>query len=314
MRPAATPRLRAWVLAGAGCAFLAACGESRSPISEEALRGGTYLSELDERGTVTLTDGAYRAPTVEGSTSQGQVEFLHWANGDLTGDGREDAAVVLVEQAGGSGVFYQLHAVIDEDSTVRDVARRLLGDRIAVNELRIDDGVVIVEMLIRGPGEPAPAPATVEWTGRYVFTDRGLRQITHDPPTVDRSGDTGMITGSIWQLDSFEGSSGPVVLPRWERGVPSLRFTRELGDDVRFMGQVDGTVGCNLVFGSFEADAEGGLSISRLATTLLACSKPVLDLEGRLVAALQSARSYELAPGTLTIRVAGGTLTYRSRE
>jgi heat shock protein HslJ len=123
--------------------------------TREALGNLAYLSEFGENGTVQLTGGQYRAPAAEGSASEIIVSLSNFAAfGDLNGDGVEDAAVILVSSGGGSGVFYDLAVVIDENGTLTNVAIDSLGDRVQVKGLQVTDGEIVVSLLTHAPSDP----------------------------------------------------------------------------------------------------------------------------------------------------------------
>ena len=76
----------------------------------DMLRNGTYYAPYYNR-TVTLVNGAYS----EGSGADlYSVQMLDTvAFGDLNGDGTGDAAILLVENSGGSGEFESVVAVLN---------------------------------------------------------------------------------------------------------------------------------------------------------------------------------------------------------
>lgn len=123
-------------------------------ITLEALGNTTYLSEFAQRGQVTLENGQY-----EDETSRIFVALTGYAAyGDLTGDGVEDAAVVLVTNGGGSGNFYELALVVDEAGTLTNTTTTLLGDRIQIHNLSIMDGQITIDMTTQGPEDAMCCP------------------------------------------------------------------------------------------------------------------------------------------------------------
>ena len=78
--------------------------------------------------------------------------------GDLDGDGKADAAVVLVTQPGGSGSFYYLVAMLDRDGSPLQGAITLLGDRVRIQSVSVADGQIRVRMLTQGPNDPMVNP------------------------------------------------------------------------------------------------------------------------------------------------------------
>jgi hypothetical protein len=82
------------------------------------------------------------------------------ATGDLDHDGVDDAAVTLIVDPGGSGTFIYLTAVLNEVQGPRAVASTLLGDRVAVKSIAIQDDTIVVRLLEHGPGEPLASVPT----------------------------------------------------------------------------------------------------------------------------------------------------------
>ena len=95
------------------------------------------------------------------------------ATGDLNGDGVADAAVVLVSNPGGSGTFYELAAVLNENGQPHHGASILLGDRVRILAMAIKDGQITVHMITQGPNDPMSIP-TLEVTNRYELKDGKL--------------------------------------------------------------------------------------------------------------------------------------------
>jgi hypothetical protein len=132
-----------------------------------AMRNATYQGIYAE--PVQLTDGKYEGePFVEGGASRPTVTFVDPFNalGDLNQDGLEDAAVVLAENSGGSGVFLYLAAVVDQNGTPANVATQLLGDRVEIKSVAIDGGEIVIDMVTQGPDDPFCCPS-MEVTLRY---------------------------------------------------------------------------------------------------------------------------------------------------
>lgn len=131
-----------------------------------ALRNATYPTSLALR-TVALHDGVFEMEAAPGSASRIVVRLVDLAAfGDLDGDRQTDAAVVLVTSAGGTGTFVDLAVVRNEDGSAVPIARALLGDRVLVREVRIEDREIHVRMRTRGATDPL-ARLTQETSRRY---------------------------------------------------------------------------------------------------------------------------------------------------
>lgn len=109
----------------------------------------TYLINGQE---ITLASGMAKQQVTPGSAAKAVTKLSdRMAAGDLNGDGQIDVAAVLTHDGGGSGTFFYL-AVVQHDGT--PVAAAFLGDRIAVQNVRIVDGKVSVDLLTRGAEDP----------------------------------------------------------------------------------------------------------------------------------------------------------------
>ncbi|MDQ5938765.1 MAG: hypothetical protein QG642_455 [Patescibacteria group bacterium] len=82
--------------------------------------------------------------------------------GDLDADGDEDAAVLLVQESGGSGVFYYAAlAIRNSDGSYDASSSLLLGDRIAPQTVEIRSGHAVYNFAERRPDEPMTTQASV---------------------------------------------------------------------------------------------------------------------------------------------------------
>ena len=66
--------------------------------------------------------------------------------------------MVLVTDPGGSGTFYDLAVVMEEDGQPVNVATHSLGDRVEIQALSIVGNEIIVEMVNQGPDDPMCCP------------------------------------------------------------------------------------------------------------------------------------------------------------
>lgn len=99
------------------------------------------------------------------------------AFGDLSGDGIEDAVVVL--EARGGGTFRSLEAMIDEGGAPVHSASVLLGDRVRLESLTIAEGVIKVQMITHGQGDGMCRPA-LRVAQRYQLTEGGLQLLSQE--------------------------------------------------------------------------------------------------------------------------------------
>jgi hypothetical protein len=172
------------VVALAAVAIVRKCerggGETSTPATTlrlRSLQNMTYQSEGTSAGWVRLTDGKFEdAP---GHVWVTMLENVAW--GDITGDGRADAVVVLATTFGGSGVFHNLALVADVDGVPVNLSVAELGDRVKLEGLEINDQAIFVEMVVHGPSDPMCCP-TKNVTRVYGYDSEGLRLMEQIPP------------------------------------------------------------------------------------------------------------------------------------
>lgn len=170
-------------------------------LTEEVLRNSEFLSPL--MGVpVKLVDGKYSGE-FNGSplnvSMEPGVEF-----GDLNRDGVDDAALLLAEDSGGSGVFVSLVAVYSESGKFRQAAGVLINDRPIINALDVVDGVVKFEGFIHGPNDPMVNP-TQGVKQEYTILG-GKLFMTHMTSTITGGGEHIIIIDSPQDGDEVSGS------------------------------------------------------------------------------------------------------------
>jgi hypothetical protein len=175
------------VLAGACvAAALTACASSRmdaaTTVSVDA-RASAAVDPLDATFTIEgeptdLVAGRAARQAAPGSATRVTTAvFDAPARGDLDGDGTEDAALILVQQPGGSGTFYYVAAALAVEGLFRGSNAVLLGDRIAPQSLAVRNGVIRASYADRRAGEPMAAAPSVGRTMYLTLRDGMLVEI-----------------------------------------------------------------------------------------------------------------------------------------
>jgi heat shock protein HslJ len=245
---------------------------------------------------VRLTDGRYEGePYLPGAASRPRLTLIDGliARGDLNGDDADEAVVLLVESAGGSGSFVHLAAMSISDGAPENLATTRLGDRVQVRELRIADGAVAVETVMAGPGDSAAIPAT---KARRVFrlADRSLTETAaQDGGTLSLAD----LEGTAWTLQAMVAAG--------ERRVPVGTITAEFRD-----GRIVGSAGCNRYFTSVEDQGRGGLEIGQVGSTRMACPEPLMQQERSYLEQLERVRRFGFRFGDLVLSGPGGELVF----
>jgi peptidoglycan/xylan/chitin deacetylase (PgdA/CDA1 family) len=137
----------------------------------EALRNVPYPNEWPSDGIAQLEDGEYREQYLPDSATEMRIGLAPYRIfGDLNGDSADDAAVILVADPGGSGTFYYLSAVLNQDGDPKPVASQFLGDRVFFRDLSIDDRHILIELDIAGPDDPMCCPTDHK---RQIYAVKG---------------------------------------------------------------------------------------------------------------------------------------------
>jgi Immunoglobulin-like domain of bacterial spore germination len=136
----------------------------------DMLKNGTYYDPYANR-TVKLVNGAYS----EGSgADQYSVQMLDTvAFGNLDSDGITDAAVILVENTGGTGEFESVVAILNKNGAPSQAGQAELGDRVKVNAMSINASKVELDMLVQGPNDPMCCPSLFE-SQSYEVVEKAL--------------------------------------------------------------------------------------------------------------------------------------------
>ncbi len=151
-----------------GCALERPAGAGG--IDRRWLLDGAYLLEYASDRAVRLTHGAYDSSDSLGPV---RVRLGKTAAGDLDGDRKRDAAVVLATNTGGSGTFMSVVAVLNRWGRAEPAGEVVLGDRTPVDSLYIADREIVVHFTDHGPRDPMCCP-TVKTTRRLRVEDGRL--------------------------------------------------------------------------------------------------------------------------------------------
>jgi hypothetical protein len=167
-----------------------------------------------EGRSVTLVNGKSEAPAAPGSATMVTTSvFGQPASGDINGDGKPDAALILVQNSGGSGTFYYAAVAINTPGGAQGTNAVLLGDRIAPQNILIQNGTVVANYADRKPGEPMTAQPSVGISAYMTFDGSMLRSTPLTAGPGEHCGGnmtTALSCGSGYHCASAPGSHGPV--------------------------------------------------------------------------------------------------------
>jgi hypothetical protein len=156
------------------CADNRSMKKAGSSLTLETLANMAYQSEWPKGGTAQLVDGEYREKYDQGSASELVIGLTDIsAFGDLNGDGAEDATVILYANPGGSGTFFYLAAVINQNGDPVNVANGFLGDRVKVKTISIQEGDIVVDLMTHGQDDALCCP-TQPALWRYALEGNSL--------------------------------------------------------------------------------------------------------------------------------------------
>jgi heat shock protein HslJ len=145
-----------------------------------------------------------------------------------TGDGKPLAAVILITDPGGSGTFYYLSGVVEQDGEPVNVASTLLGDRAKIGSLAIEGGQIALEMVTHGLDDPMCCPTQIVHNV-YVLEGDTLVQVSSEVvgAAEEPSGPAGEAQAGL-TLDDLRNATYP---SEWEdSGVVTLTDGRYEGE------------------------------------------------------------------------------------
>lgn len=128
-------------------------------ISYQGIKGATLVLPVLVR-EVKLEDGKFSGTGDAGEEISAELTGAY-AEGDLNGDGMRDAAVLLREDAGGSGSFVSLGVFLNDNGAARPAAWAYIDDRPQIKAIWIAEGEVIFEGVIHEMDDPMIEPTLV---------------------------------------------------------------------------------------------------------------------------------------------------------
>ena len=103
--------------------------------------------------------------------------------GDLNEDGVNDAAVLIAENYGGTGVFVSVHVMLNEGGQPRQAASYMIDDRPQINTLEIRNGEIFLDAIVHDVDDPMCCPEfPVTRTFRLVGASLALVNATSQTP------------------------------------------------------------------------------------------------------------------------------------
>lgn len=143
-----------------------------APLTLAQLGSATYTVQDAPGGKVTLASGKAEVEQAPGSASKYTAQIAEpLANGAM--NDKPYAAAVLITSGGGSGTFYNLAVVPNENGKPGTGLTALLGDRIKVASIAFQNNATVVNYLDRKPEEPFTAAPSVPVTKSFIINSAG---------------------------------------------------------------------------------------------------------------------------------------------
>jgi len=144
-------------LVATAMAAAAAQAPSTAPTYDE-LSNATYRGIYDQ--AVRLEQGFWEGePFVPSGASRPRVQLVRdfLRTGDVNGDGRAEAVVLLGESSGGSGARVYLAVAGRQSGQVVNLATVSVGDRVQVRAARVASRRIELDVVQAGPQDAPPA-------------------------------------------------------------------------------------------------------------------------------------------------------------
>lgn len=143
--------------------------QQKPVLTEETLMNMQYLSPMLQTA-VQLENGAFDGE-VNGVELHAQIQSgIQF--GDLNADGVIDAAFLMAENTGGSGVFVSLIVIFSQGEQFQQAPAVMIDDRPVINEIQIVDARVSISGKVHGPNDPMVDPTTSIRAEYRLFGDR----------------------------------------------------------------------------------------------------------------------------------------------
>jgi heat shock protein HslJ len=256
-------------------------------VFREALSNMTYPSQWTGSGRAPLVGGVYKEPAAPGSTSNIVIRLADPLAIGIIGE-QTMAALVIVTDPGGSGIFFDLYLVRGQDNRWSIVDHAHLGDRIGVNKIEFDRGLVGLDLTVHGPRDSACCP-TERSRVYYALQDERLVKVSTPAQKTPSP-----IEGPVWAWQYTQRADGTRTTP-----AESGHYTLRLGPDRRLDVRAD----CNRAGGHYLLDG-ARLTLSVTHSTMAAC--PPESLDKQFLADVAVITTWSVEEGLLRVNLLGG--------
>jgi len=216
--------------------------------------------------TFTLTEGMETKELTPGSVTKNILSvFGEPVYGDLNKDGKDDAAVLLVNHSGGSGTFYYAVLAIATGTKYTTTNTLLLGDRIAPQTIEIRDGRAIFNYAERKAGEPMTVQPSM---GKSLFVHYDATTGTIGELVQNFEGEADVnkmiLPMKTWTWVKTQLNDGSITIPK-QTNAFTLTFTPKTK-------KVAITTDCNTMGGSYATTTTNKtLTFKQIVSTKMFC-------------------------------------------
>lgn len=250
----------------------------------DALKNLTYHGIYSR--PVLLNDGLYVGELfVSQGVTRPYVQFVEqlYRYGDLNKEGLDEAVVFLTENSGGTGVNTYMAVVSRDSGQLVNVATRLIGGRVQIRSLNIEQGELVLEYVTSGPNEPLCCP---------TLKQRSIYHFDRDKIIEMKTEQLGQIS-----LRDLEGTTWTLIDLDWCEPVPEGITVNALFN----ANKVSGSGGCNRYFASVTWSGSNEITIGAVGSTRMACPSPTMRVEYCYLSALQKIKKFNFVFGNLVL-------------
>ena len=244
------------------------------------LKNASYSGIEGLKGSVKLVDGRWKGgPYGKGSASRPVVSLVGdlRITGDLDGNGTDDAVVLLNYAPGGTGQLFYLAVVARKNGKIQNVATTLIGDRVQIRNVRIEQKRIFVDVVQAGPKDAMCCPGEVT-TRAWTLEPGGKLNpfiVTAKPERLT----LGTIGNTEWVLRSWD----------LKQPAPKQPTVTLIYKDGRFTG----SSGCNSYFAAVkEGNIPGDVEIGPAGTTRKSCPNNEMSVERRFLDQLARVKKF----------------------
>ncbi len=266
----------------------AASGMAAEGWSLNALKNATYSGLKLHAAPVTLIEGRWEGqPYVDGGESRPSVHFVGdlYRIGKVAGTEVDAAVVFLSESSGGSGSFLNLAVVEKKNGSLINTNTVPVGDRVQILDVRIEHGMIAVDVLQAGPQDAACCPGELSTRHWDLNANQLMESVA---PVRTRRLSLDSIAGATWKLHAWE----------FDKPAPDEPEITLVYDN----GRVAGSAGCNRYFASVTAGSRpGDLQVGPSGSTRMMCSEAIMAIEQRFLKQLNGVGRFGFLAGQLSL-------------